>query len=87
VLGVEVVAALWTGRGLREVGDIILTEVAMSVEGDGALVVFEDRVPDAIDGFVGDSALDQGGRFEHNLEPVGVFRVRFDGFGADASDG
>ena len=48
-MGVEVVAALWAGRRFGEVADIVLAEEAMPVEGDGALVVFEDRVPDACD--------------------------------------
>lgn len=48
-MGVDVYAALWADRGLGKAGDIVLAEVAMPVEGDGALVVFEDRVPDACD--------------------------------------
>ena len=45
---VELNAALWTGDGQGERGNIVLTEVAMRVHGHSAGVFFKNCIPDAV---------------------------------------
>ncbi len=86
-MGVKVDPTLWAGGRAGEAAHIVLTEIAMPIDGDSPPIFVENRIPNSRDGLLRDAELDHGRGFKDDLVSVSLFLVCFEHFGADASDG